>query len=242
MPDSHFPEKGGFGRPFRFRTPLMLAMALLVAALASPASAAYHLELEAYPAAVFPYFQKFGKVDLHVYAGGVRADTMWLDAFSRNGQHTVTVLNPFARLYGDVPIGELSSMIARLGEKNSVERGAVATLGAVGKGKVGGLPATRYRLVFGESYIDYWTTAAVAENPQLRRIVTQLVSGVSPGTAAVVAKIPGNPVYVELNFRRFQKVPMLRLKRLSGGRGDEATALAVGAYYLKAPFLDAIWK
>ena len=226
----------------RGRKALMLAMALLVAALAAPASAAYHLELEAYPAAVFPYFQKFGKVDLHVYAGGVRADTMWLDAFSRNGSPTVTVMNPLARLYGDIPISELAAMVARLGEKNSIERGAVATLGPTAKGKVGGLPATRYRLVFGDAYIDYWTTSAVPENPQLRRIVTQLVAGVSPGTAGVVAKIPGNPVYVELNFRRFQKVPMLRFKRLRGGRGDEPTALAVGSFYVKAPFLDALWK
>ena len=240
MSDRHPSRKGGSGRPFRFRA--TLTTALLVVALAAPASAAYHLELEAYPAAVFPYFQKFGKVDLHVYAGGVRADTMWLDAFSRNGSRTVTVMNPIARLYGDVPIAELASMIARLGEKNSVERGSAPTLGPVGKGKVGGLPATRYRLVFGDAWIDYWTTAAVPENPQLRRIVTELVAGVSPGTAQVVARIPGNPVYVELNFRRFQKVPMLRFKRLRAGRGDEPTALAVGSYYIKAPLLDALWK
>src|SRR5687767_5407061 len=99
----------------------------LLAILSLPASA-YHLELEAYPAAVFPYFEKFGSVDLHVYPGGVRADTMWLDAFSRNGSSTVTIMNPLARMYTDVPISELAGIITRLGNENDVERNAVATL------------------------------------------------------------------------------------------------------------------
>ena len=218
------------------------AIALLTLVILSPAASAYHLELEAYPAAVFPYFQKFGAVDLHVYPSGVRADTMWLDAFSRNGASSVTVINPLARMYGDIPIAELASMISKLGDDNEVERNAVATLGPTMNGKVGKLAATRYRLVFGESYIDYWTTKAVPENPQLRRIVNELVAGVSPGTAAVTRKIPGTPVYVELNFRRFKKVVMMRMKRLTPNREDEAEALAVGSWYMKAPFVDAIWK
>ena len=217
-------------------------IALLTVIVFSPAASAYHLELEAYPAAVFPYFQKFGAVDLHVYPSGVRADTMWLDAFSRNGSPSVTVLNPLARMYGDIPIAELASMISKLGDDNEVERNAVATLGPTMNGKVGKLAATRYRLVFGEAYIDYWTTKAVPENPQLRRIVNELVAGVSPGTAAVTKKIPGTPVYVELNFRRFKKVVMMRMKRLTPNREDEAEALAVGSWYMKAPFVDAIWK
>lgn len=218
------------------------AIALLALVVLSPAASAYHLELEAYPAAVFPYFQKFGAVDLHIYPGGVRADTMWLDAFSRNGAPSVTVINPLARMYGNIPIAELASMISKLGDDNEVERSAVATLGPTMNGKVGKLVATRYRLFFGEAYIDYWTTKAIPENPQLRRIVTELVAGVSPGTAAVTKKIPGTPVYVELNFRRFKKVVMMRMKRLTPSREDEAEALAVGSWYMKAPFVDAIWK
>jgi hypothetical protein len=218
------------------------AIIVLTLVVLSPSASAYHLELEAYPAAVFPYFQKFGAVDLHVYPSGVRADTMWLDAFSRNGSPSVTVLNPLARMYGDIPIAELAAMISKLGDDNEVERNAMATLGPTMNGKVGKLAATRYRLVFGDAYIDYWTTKAVPENPQLRRIVTELVAGVSPGTAAVTKKIPGTPVYVELNFRRFKKVVMLRMKRLTPNREDEAEALAVGSWYMKAPFVDAIWK
>ena len=230
---------------FKQKEPLplkRLGLAVLALFLFVPAASAYHLELEAYPAAVFPYFKKFGAIDIHVYPSGVRADTVWLDAFSRNGASSVTVMNPLARMYGDVPIAELASMIAKLGDENGAERSALATLGPAMNGRVGNIAATRYRLVFGESHIDYWTTKAVPENPQLRRIVLELVAGVSPGTAAVAKKIPGTPVYVELNFRRFQKVVMMRFKKLTASREDEKEALAVGSWYLKAPFVDALWK
>src|SRR5688500_7186946 len=106
------------------RRPARAAFLFVLAALLSLPLSAYHLELEAYPAAVFPYFQKFGSVDLHVYPGGVRADTMWLDAFSRNGTSAVTVMNPLARMYTDVPIAELAAIISRLGDESDVERRA----------------------------------------------------------------------------------------------------------------------
>src|SRR5687767_5621697 len=114
---------------------------------------AYHLELEAQPAGVFPYFAKFGTIDLHVYDGGVRADTIWLDAFSRNGSTTITVLNPLARMYGDMPISQIPVIIDTLGTVGDVERAAVATLVSKARGKVKGLPAIRYRLVYGEAHI-----------------------------------------------------------------------------------------
>ena len=203
---------------------------------------AYHLELEAQPAAVFPLFAKFGTIDIHVYDGGVRADTMWLDAFSRNGSDSITVMNPIVRLYGDMPIASIDGIIDRLGSIGETERSAVATLASRSEGKVGPLKATRHRLVYGEAYIDYWTTMQIPENPQLRRIVNELIAVVSPGTAATAKNIKGTPVYVELNFRRFKKVALVKLKRLTPGRADEAEGLSVGSYYLKAPMVDALWK
>jgi hypothetical protein len=145
-------------------------------------------------------------------------------------------------MYTDIPIAELAAIITRLGNENDVERNAVATLGPTMKGKVGAFAAIRYRLIFGEAYIDYWTTTAVPENPQLRKLVNDLVAAISPGTAAVIRKIAGTPIYVEVNFRRFKKVVMLRPRRLSADREDEAKALAVGPYYLRAPMIEAIWK
>ena len=214
------------------------AVALLTLIVLSPAASAYHLELEAQPAAVFPYFSKFGTIAIHVSTAGVRADTIWLDAFSRTGSHEITVMNPLARMYTEVPITHVASLVAKLGDIGSTERNAVATLGSSMAGKVGGLPAVRHRLVYGEAYIDYWTTTAIPENQQLRRLVHELLMAVSPGTAPVARGIRGTPIYVELNFRRFRKVPLVRMKSLSKGNDD----LSVGRFYMKVPILDALWK
>ncbi|HEU4522676.1 MAG TPA: hypothetical protein VFT12_11780 [Thermoanaerobaculia bacterium] len=218
------------------RRPVRAAFFVLCLALAAPAGA-YHLQLEAQPGAVFPYFAKFGTIDLHVSTAGVRADSVWLDAFSRAGSDDVTVINPLIRMYTDMPIAQVAAIVGKLGS-GTVERQAVATLGPVSKGRVGKLPATRHRLVYGDAHIDYWTTSAVPENAQLRRIVHELLMAVSPGTAAVARNIRGNPVYVELNFERFRKVPLVRLKGFSQGNDE----LAVGPWFLKVPSVDILWK
>lgn len=211
--------------------------------LAAPLHAAYHLELEAYPAAPFPYLAKFGTVGLHVYQGGVRADTVWLDGFSRNGSAGITVLNPLARMYTDVPVSQIASVLGRLGGAGDVERKAIATLGPKLSGSVAGIPATRHRIIYGPAaWIDVWTTAAVPENPQLRSIVNQLIGAISPGTLQVWRSVPGIPVYVELNFRRFRGVKLLALKKLTRTADDEVAALGVGSFYVKAPLIDSLWK
>jgi hypothetical protein len=111
------------------------------------------------------------------------------------------------------------------------------------RGKVRGIDAVRHRLEFGpNAYIDFWTTTVVPENAQFRRIVNELVSAISPGTGQAAAKISGTPLYVELNFRRFKKVPLVRLKKLSYDTAGETDALTVGSFYFKAPLLDALWR
>jgi hypothetical protein len=82
----------------------------------------------------------------------------------------------------------------------------------------------------------------IPENQQLRAIVEEFVRGIAPGTAAVAKDIPGTPVYVELNFRRFKKLPILKLKSLAFDNAGEEDALKVGPIYMKAPLLDSIWK
>jgi hypothetical protein len=202
----------------------------------------YHLELEASPGAVFPYLGKFGDVDLHVYAGGVRAEAFWLNSFSRTGAQNVTVANPLGRMYVEIPVTEIAPLLRKLaGSDAKIEQGASPTLGPTLQGKVGALAATRHRLIFGPSaYIDVWTTNAVPENAQLRRIVNGLLEGISPGTAKVAAKVPGTPVYVELNFRRFKKVALLKLKKLSMTADDEKDALELGPLYIRAGVLDRV--
>lgn len=211
---------------------------------APPSPRPYHIELEANPAAAFPFLSKFGAVDIHVYSGGVSADSIWLDGFSRTGAKLVTILNPFGRMYAEVPISEISPLLAKLAsDSDGKERMAPGVISGTLKGKVRGIDATRYRIQYGpEAWIDVWTSTALPANPQFRSLAIEFVRGVAPATATLMNRIPGMPLYVELNFRRFKKVPMLRLKSVSPSNEGEADALEVGRIYFKAPFIDALWK
>jgi hypothetical protein len=203
----------------------------------------YHLELEAYPAAPFPWFKKFGTINLHVYPGGVSADSFWLSGFSRNGSKDVTIMNPVARMYTDMPLTEMTSMIRKMSSSDNDLANVTTEVQGPMAGKVGSLRASRYRLIYGPAaWIDVWTTKEVPENAQLRAIVDSMIRGVSAPTANAARTIPGMPVYVELNFRRFQKTPFLKLKKLTWNNAGESDALKVGSYYFKAPMVDAIWK
>jgi hypothetical protein len=223
-------------------------LALVIAiAVSLPAAAAqpYHLELEAMPDAAFPYLGRFGKIDLHVYASGVRGEALWLHGFSTNGAPAVTVANPLARMYVDVKTSEITSILTNLaGDKAGKERKAKPPkLGPTMKGKVRGIDATRHRLIYGKNaYVDIWTTDVIPPNAQLRTLVNKVVSGIAPGTAAVAAKLPGTPVYVELNFRRYQKVAILRLKKLSFTADGEKDALTLGPVYVRASILEKLFQ
>jgi len=217
---------------------LFLLIALTASLHAAPPKP-YHLELEANPAAPFPFLGKFGTVTLHVYPAGVRAETFWLNGFTRNG--AVTVENPLGRMYTDVPIAQISSTLHKL-STSGVESAAPTEI-TQSMGTVKGIAARRYRLTYGpEAWIDVWTTDVIAENPQLRAVINEFVRGVSPATAAVINNLRGMPLYVELNFRRYKKLPLVRLKNITWSSEGQDAALKVGALYFKAPLLDSIWK
>jgi hypothetical protein len=210
-------------------------MPVLLFLFAFPATAAYHLTLEANPAAPFPFLGKFGTITLHVYPGGIRAETALLNGFSRNGASTITVENPYTRMYTLEPIAGIAPTLQFLGSID-VAASVVPSRGPELGGKVGALPARRYRLVYGPAaWIDVWTATSIPENPQFRAIVAELVRGIAPGTAAALRKIPGTPLYVELNFRRYKKVPLLRLKSFAPNSDGEEKALKVGRLYFSAP-------
>ena len=227
----------------RLRILILVVSAFLPAAFLS-AAPRYHLELEATPEGVFPYLGRFGKVEVHVYGSGVRVEALWLNGFAKNGASAVTVANPLGRMYVDVPVNDIAPTLRKMaGNASGVEQAAAPARGPSVAGKVHGIAATRHRLVYGpNAWIDYWTTTAIPENPQLRRIVQQLVSGISPGTAAVAETISGTPLYIELNFRRFRKVPLLKVKQLTFNVGpdEEDDALELGPLYVKAPLLDKV--
>lgn len=210
-----------------------------------PLSAAprpYHLELEVTPKAAFPWFGRFGDVDVHVYPAGVRGEALWLNAFSRTGAKHVTVVNPLGRMYVDLATSEIAPTLAKMaGSATGAERNAKPALGPAMHGKVKGIAATRHRLLYGpEAWIDVWTTDAIPQNPQLRLLVRNAIAGVSPGTAAVADRLPGTPIYVELNFRRFRKLPIVRLKKLEFTAAGEEDALTLGRLYVRAGLLEKL--
>jgi hypothetical protein len=221
----------------------MLRYLILSLLLATPLFAQkYHLELEATPEAAFPYLSRFGNVDIDVYAGGVRADALWLNAFSRNGTSAITVANPLGRMYVDVGLSEITDILAKMAGGDRVMGKGTITLNPGVKGTVSGIPATRYRIVYGPTaWIDYWTTDVVPQNEQFRTIVQRLVAGISPGTAEIARKVPGTPVYVELNFRRFKKVAIVKFKKLSYTADDEEDDLTLGPVYVRATVLEKLF-
>jgi len=203
----------------------------------------YHVQLEANPAAPFPFLSKFGTVTLHVYPAGVRAETVWLNAFSRLGTTHVTVENPLGRMYTDVPIAEITSLLRKMSNDQQLQDAAPAPIEAPVSGNVAGIRARRYRIAYGpEGWIDVWTTDVVPENRQLRSIVEAFVRGIAPATASSIQSITGMPVYVELNFRRYKKLPLLQLKTIAFSNVGQEKALSTGRLYIKAPMLDAVWK
>jgi hypothetical protein len=223
---------------------LVLAALLLTALPLAAAPRPYHLELEATPQAVFPYLGRFGTVDLHVYPAGVRGEALWLHGFSRNGAPAVTVVNPLARMYVDVESAEIPSILTNLsGGKATVERRSRPRLGPTMKGTVKGIAATRHRLLYGKTaWIDVWTTDVIPPNQQLRTLVNRVLGGVAPGTAAVASQLPGTPVYVEVNFRRFKKVAIVKLKKLTFAAEGEEEALTLGRMYVHAGVLEKLWE
>jgi hypothetical protein len=231
----------------RFLLVLVLAaLPLSAAPPPAPAPAAapkpFHLTLEANPAAPFPFLSKFGKTTLHVYRSGVRAETLWLNAFSRNGAASMTVENPLGRMYTDVPIAQVPSILGKLASYKD-DFGVHAKLEAPASGRLANLDARRYRIVYGPSaWIDVWTTTALPDNAALRSIVTEFTRGISPATAALVKQIPGLPLQVVMNFSHHPLVTVLKVQSLSQNAADEESALSVGKLYFRAPLLDALWK
>ena len=201
----------------------------------------YHIVLEANPAAAFPFLSRFGTVTLDVYAAGVRAETLWLNGFTRKGTSAVTVENPLGRMYTDVPLPQIRTTLRKL-STSGVENAAPVRITQI-VGNVKGVPSRRYRLLYGpEAWIDVWTTDTIPDNLQFRAIIDEFVRGISPATASAMSSIRGMPLYVELNFRHYKKVPLVHMKSMAWNNEGQDDALQPGAFYIKAPFLDSIWK
>jgi len=205
----------------------------------------FHLVLEANPAAPFPFLGRFGAVELHVYPKGVRAETIWLNGFARNDGTNLVVINPLARTYTEVPVARVRSLVAGLATAlpDTLAFTSPPPVAGPVAGTVHGIEARRYRIVYGpQAWIDVWTTDALGDAPQLRALAQQVVGGISPLTAKSASTIPGVPIYVELNFSHFHKLPILKVKTLTFDSDGEDDALKVGWLYNNAPLPDSLWK
>ena len=167
---------------------------------------------------------------------------MWLNGFSRNGTDTVTVENPLGRMYTNVPVSDLVAIVEKMAA-GKVDEGAPPAVAAPVAGRVAGIQAKRYRLLYGpDAWIDVWTTDRVPENPQLRKIVESFVIAVAPMTAKSLHLIQGMPLYVELNFSHYRKLPLVYPKEFLMNNAGQEEALSVGNFWIHASVLDALWK
>ncbi|HSP36038.1 MAG TPA: hypothetical protein VLU46_17130, partial [Thermoanaerobaculia bacterium] len=143
----------------------------------------------------------------------------------------------------DVGVDEFPDVIARIvGIDRLPDVDVPQLLPPVG-GKVNGISAQRYRLQYdAREWMDVWTSPAIPANPQLRRIADAFVRRFAPGTAKPLARIPGNPLYVELNTPEHPKHPLLQFESVQFSAAGESDALRVGKWYFKAPLIDAIFE
>ncbi|HEY3053000.1 MAG TPA: hypothetical protein VGK04_06365 [Thermoanaerobaculia bacterium] len=229
------------GRPLT--AALFISALVFAAGIGGATPNRYHLALQSSPASLVPLLSRFGTIDLHVYSGGVRAESMWLDSFSRNGSPTITLLNPVVRMYTEVGVEEFPNVIARMIGVRRSERNAVPQVLPPVAGTVNGVAAQRYRLKYDvDDWMDVWTTTTVPENAQLRRIVDAFVRHFAPGTAAPLGRIPGTPIYVEWNTNEHPRFPLLQMRSVKFNADGESKALRVGSWYFKAPLLDEIFR
>jgi hypothetical protein len=225
---------------------MSLRKAALVAAffICSPALA-YHLVLEANPTVPFPFLGRFGTVEIHVYPNGIRGETIWLNGFIRNDSKEITVENPLGRMYTEVPVTSVGSLVRKIAGAmpDAFQFSSPPPVSGPVAGTVHGIAANRYRIQYGpEAWIDLWTTSALGDAPQLRAIALQIVEGISPMSAQAAATIPGMPIYVELNFSHFRKLPLMKVKTLTTDAAGDDEALKVGRVFMHAPLLDSLWK
>lgn len=226
-------------------TVALLFLFLTVSAAASDKPReSYALHLEARPSAPFPFLDKLGRVQIAVYPEGVRADSRWLGGFVRAGDDTVRIENPALRLYTDSSLDTLRRFFVSLSpEKESMALGELEVRKTGRTGTIKKLPASCYRIILGETaWIDVWTTQAVRSSRPYQILQSQLLAAVSPDLEKAARRIPGTPLHVVLNTRRFPDTVLLTTREVYFSSAGNEDALQTGRFFLKAPSLDRLVK
>lgn len=218
----------------------LLVIALLLfttAASANPPLHTYKLELVARPP--FRFLSRFGAMNVVIYPGGVRASNFFVNAFSKQGERFVTVMSPLTRLYSEIGLDRIGTAILRLNTSNEKmpASGVYPIDPSRQQAVIRGIPATRYRILLGPgSWMDVWSTDAVATNAQYRRLLDALVGQLGRDFTTTLHQIPGTPIKVVLKSRRYDNAVLLEPSRLSPSNAGESEALRLGRFYIRAPF------
>lgn len=234
--------------PLNSATTLLLALLLA----APPAYAAdapaprdrYALQLEARPAAVFPFLDKLGRVNLSVYPQGVRVDSRWLDGYLKAGSETVTIENPGLRMYTDASYGSLRQLFRGLAPEEKVMKlGKLPVLKTARTGNIKNLPVTCYRIQLGKkAWIDVWTTESLKQSRPYHDLQMQVLTTISPDLARAAAKIPGTPLHVVLNTEKYPETTLLSTREAFRSSAGHEDALQTGRFFLRVPSIDRLVK
>jgi hypothetical protein len=224
---------------------ILLTIILSVPAFAAtPAPAGYHMRLLINPAAPFPVLSKLGEVELDVYPGGVRGSALLIRGLTLSGTDVVRVELPLNRIATEVKISDVKPILARLAGTNPDAVAAPLQLSpTVSKGTVKGIPATRYTIILNgpANTMHVWTTDRIPRNAQLLRVQEQFLSAIAQSAVTTIRRLPGTPVYIELNTVNHKKLALMKLESFqTGASPEEKEALTPGRLFVDVPVSELI--
>lgn len=220
-------------------------MAPAPSSIGAAASKDYRLVLWIQPVGDDALTQKLGKATLTVYPQGVKADSLWLDGFTRQGSSQLTLLKPIARLYAQVELSDFSDIIRRMAGSRDGLVGNIGTLrvGNPVNGKINKRAAKRFRIsIDQQQWVDVWTAADLPENKQLKKLTSEVLEAVSDQLPPVLDKIEGTPILVRLHTDEYRDVDVLGFRSIRSSSRGHADDLQVGRFFLRATFAEKLWE
>jgi hypothetical protein len=232
---------------------LLLVPVLLLVAMAAGAADAplrtphkdYTLELVLTPVGDSKVIGRLGSVAVTVYPQGIHADSMWLDAISRQDSPNIVMFNPTTRLFSPVPVDGFRSVVLKMtgASEELMPKLRRFPIEDPVRARVGDIPASRYRIRLGpESWIDVWTTDIIPENPQLRRVSEELLSAISKEVSYLAREIPGVPLAIQFNTKNYPGKTVLSTKALRRSSAGHEQSLALGSFYVRTPLAERLWR
>jgi hypothetical protein len=213
-----------------------ILLALIVAAAAASASAATLTDYELVYRIESPYrgVAAAGKIELTVFPEGIRGDSLLFAGYARSGDDDLIIMNRVARIYSSLAIESVTRFLGRRLQPGEQVPAGNYSLSASGEERmIAGLPSLHYRVHLGpESHLDIWITEALEESEVFRRLTDQVIGALAAPIAPMLSALPGMPVEVVLQTRRFPHLELLSLQRVSYDSSRSGKLLKVGRFYL----------